>query len=71
MSEPVTFANPYIACGECGRRVTWHSGVGLNEPCGHRADFNSVCPGWSPVNGCNCQKHLGKVEHGLPADSGA
>jgi hypothetical protein len=51
------FANPYLACEKCGRKVTsrpW----GRNQPCGHTASFESVCPSWSPVDGCRCQENL-------------
>jgi len=59
------FADPYLACKKCGVRVRWRDNMN-NMPCEHRADFNSVCPSWSPVGGCRCQEHLGSVEHGTP-----
>lgn len=39
-----------------------------NLPCGHRAGVTSVCPSWSPVDGCCCADHLGYVPHG-PVDA--
>lgn len=58
----VEFANPYLGCDECGYQVRrWHddSACGCdagawNEPCGHNVDVTSVCPSWSPVDGCRC-----------------
>lgn len=62
----VFFANPFLACDECGHRVT-HSLELWNQPCGHRAGTTSVCPSWGPVDGCSCAEQLGSVEHGQPA----
>ena len=56
------FANPFLACEVCGKRVRTRPAL-WNEPCGHAAPMNSVCPSWSPVDGCQCLEHLGKVEH--------
>jgi hypothetical protein len=68
----VSFANPYLRCDQCGQPVPrWHddarcgcNGGFWNEPCGHVAGVTSVCPSWSPVDGCCCLEHLGYVPHG-------
>lgn len=66
----VTFANPFLVCDECGIGVErWHNeqacgchgGYSLS-PCGH-VGVTSLCPSWSPVDGCRCAEHLGIVEH--------
>jgi hypothetical protein len=70
----ITFANPYLVCGQCGQFAPrWHDNAKCgcdasfwNEPCGHKADINSVCPSWSPVDGCICAAVLGTVEHSEP-----
>jgi hypothetical protein len=70
----LTFANPFLACDACGERVrSGHDGGkcgcewgSCNWPCGHNAGATSVCPSWSPVDGCRCAAHLGSVQHGLP-----
>lgn len=71
----ITWANPYIQCDQCGQWVTgWHDldrcGCDENycwlEPCGHNAEATNVCPSWGPVDGCSCQQHLGRVDHGHP-----
>lgn len=72
----VTFANPYLACVQCSGWVTsWHDDdrcgcddTYWNEPCGHRAAVFSACPSWGPVDGCSCQGHLGRVDHGEPPE---
>lgn len=64
VSEGSKFANPFLACAGCGKQVTHRDDV--NRPCGHKASFESVCPSWSPVDGCRCQEHLGHVSHGRP-----
>lgn len=61
-------ANPYLRCSACGGRVEfWRAyddgGHAHNQPCGHRADYDNVCPSWGPVDGCQCQAHLGHVPH--------
>lgn len=56
------FANPYLVCDSCKKNVT-HRENSRNQPCGHGAGFTSVCPSWSPVDGCQCMEHLGSVEH--------
>ena len=58
----ISFANPYLVCASCAERVTaWHSTEACgceapcwNVPCGHTALTASVCPSWSPVDGCAC-----------------
>lgn len=37
-----------------------------NLPCGHETYVEDLCPTWGPVDGCQCQKHLGHVSHGEP-----
>ncbi len=59
MSE---YADPFLVCESCGRQTTGRDG-NYNAPCGHRAGFKSICPSWSPVEGCLCQKYLGYVPH--------
>lgn len=68
----VTFANPYLVCGSCRQSVArWHNndkcgcdGKCWNAPCGKSgADVTSLCPSWSPVDGCQCQQQLGHVDH--------
>lgn len=50
-----TFANPWIACDHCRAQVTHVDGPPVtNQPCGHRADANTLCPSWGPVDGCTC-----------------
>ena len=66
----VTFANPYLICEECRQPVPrWHdarkcgcTGSAWLEPCGHLAAATSVCPSWSPVDGCQCRRY-GVVSH--------
>jgi hypothetical protein len=54
------FADPYKKCSTCGH---WVDGVqdaagGLMlVPCGHRGDYQDVCPSWSPVSGCGCAEY--------------
>lgn len=70
----VEFANPYLTCDQCKTWVTaWHDNSrcgcdekSWNEPCGHTAGVTSACPSWGPVDGCQCQAHLGYVPHGQP-----
>lgn len=63
--EVITPANPYLVCCGCGRKVDywWVDGPPVNFPCGHRADYQSLCPSWGPVDGCQCAGHLGYVPH--------
>jgi hypothetical protein len=66
-----TFANPHLVCDLCRQPVPrWHNNTTCgcvdefwNDPCGHTAGVTSVCPSWSPVDGCQCLQHLGKVNH--------
>ncbi|MFF6866671.1 hypothetical protein [Streptomyces ardesiacus] len=75
----VTFANPYLRCDLCHAWVTrWHNNdkCGCNqecwlEPCNHSAGSTSACPSWDPIDGCQCQEVLGRVEHGQPSITGA
>lgn len=71
----VTFADPYLACDQCGQRAArWHDpnqcGCGdsgwANDPCGHRAGVTSACPSWGPVDGCTCVEAFGRSDHGEP-----
>lgn len=57
------FANPHLACDKCGKPVHgWHDDEKCdccdgcwNEPCECRnGGVTSVCPSWSPVDGCTC-----------------
>jgi hypothetical protein len=67
----IAFANPFLVCGLCRQPVSsWHNndkcGCGAGcwvSPCGHTAEAISVCPSWDPVDGCQCQQVLGKVDH--------
>ena len=66
-------ANPFLACCTCCKRVeAFHDDeCGCSEsggrlllmPCFHRSDYYNVCPSWGPVDGCQCQEHLGHVPH--------
>ncbi len=62
----VVFANPYIICVACAGRAIGIDADGRSLPCGHSADVKSVCPTWSPADGCLCQDFLGGPEHGTP-----
>lgn len=68
------FADPFKECRVCGRRVEGyvvslhHEEDGANWPCLHFG-YDSLCPSWSPVDGCRCAKHLGYVPH-EPATDG-
>lgn len=47
------FTDPYLWCCQCGDRVVDRSNG--NIPCGHMAEFVSVCPTWNPdTNECHC-----------------
>lgn len=53
----ITFANPFLACEECGERVdAMRSDTKANLPCHHGAGVTSVCPSWGPVDGCTCSR---------------
>jgi hypothetical protein len=64
------FADPFKVCNVCHG---WVDGVvevgGPHEmiPCGHRQSYESVCPSWSPVDGCTCQVALGYTPHAMRA----
>lgn len=71
----ITFADPYMTCNHCGVWVpSWHNpdacGCGdegwENHPCGHQAGATSVCPSWSPVDGCTCADLTGMSWHPVP-----
>jgi hypothetical protein len=72
----VEFANPFLACAQCNQFVTrWHNNDACGctsscwlAPCGHTAEAVSVCPSWSPVDGCQCREHLGSVDHTAPRE---
>jgi hypothetical protein len=65
------FANSYMACAECQhwaegfhRHVECGCGKGFwLYPCGHEAEADSMCPHWSPVDGCQCWDYRGFVGH--------
>jgi hypothetical protein len=67
----ISFADPYLRCDQCHQPVpAWHDNTKCgcdasfwNEPCEHKAGATSVCPSWSPVDGCTCATVLGSVEH--------
>lgn len=67
----ITFANPHLVCGLCRKPVRrWHDSAACgcaeecwNEPCDHSAEVVSICPSWSPVDGCTCLAMLGSVDH--------
>lgn len=79
----IRFANPHLVCTDCRRPVpAWHNpdacgcdpevfGPFWNVPCGHRAGITSVCPSWSPVDGCQCAEVLGTVDHAPAPEGGA
>lgn len=58
----MSYANPFLICELCGRQATDHKD-NQNVPCGHHASIRSICPSWSPVDGCLCVLHLGHVPH--------
>lgn len=61
------FADPWIACDACRARVTHVTfPPPTNQPCGHQADSNSLCPSWGPVDGCRCAAQ--GISHEKPAD---
>lgn len=64
--NPQGFANPYLVCAQCRVRVTSRPGM-CNVPCGHAASYESLCPSWSPVGGCQCLEMFGSVIHELPS----
>lgn len=69
--QPIPFADPYTVCNECGGWITGYRAIGATRklvtvPCEHECGYESVCPSWSPVDGCCCQEHLGRVPHAQP-----
>lgn len=64
------YANPYLTCPACGDRVVGRhdDNSGRNWPCGDDAGVVSLCPTWSPVDGCMCLETLGRKEHGIPEE---
>jgi len=63
----VALANPYLRCHEC---FAWVEGfladTGELLPCIHPASaMHSVCPSWSPVDGCCCEATIGLRLHPL------
>ncbi len=65
------YANPFIVCDHCKNPVVGHirsperAENWKNFPC-HHLGVHSICPSWSPVDGCRCQEHLGSVQHSSP-----
>jgi hypothetical protein len=67
----VSFANPFLVCNLCSKPVLrWHNNDKCGcaaecwiDPCSHNAEAVSVCPSWSPVDGCTCQEVLSSVDH--------
>ncbi len=67
--DKVDFANPFLKCSKCTRRVKYavnlHSdGPVRLGPCSHKAAAVSECMSWGPVDGCVCDE-FGYV-HRLP-----
>lgn len=68
------FANPHKRCTRCHQPVTgWHSPDSCgcettvwNAPCECEAGDYSDCPSWSPIDGCECPKVLGRPRHEPP-----
>lgn len=59
----VPFANPHLVCGECREPIdAFHDmdacgcrdSTSWNRPCRHVGGALSLCPSWSPVDGCTC-----------------
>ena len=65
----VRYADPFLICEECGLRAEGyvhspgHEEDFENWPCRHRAPIKSLCPSWSPVDGCRCAEVFGRVDH--------
>lgn len=63
------YANPFLTCSSCMTRAVGKlQGSKTNWPCGHDAEVVSICPTWSPVDGCMCEEIEGKVVHDNPAE---
>lgn len=51
----IHFSDPYKKCMQCGEWIDGAlDGPGLLIPCEHNSDYQDLCPGWSPVDGCTC-----------------
>lgn len=58
----IGFANPFLICSKCRIPIKyWHdpdrcecTKKMYNAPCGHDVEVISMCPTWSPVDGCSC-----------------
>jgi hypothetical protein len=58
----VGFANPFLVCDKCKAPVKyWHNPERcgcdeeyFNYPCNHKTGVTSICPSWSPIDGCSC-----------------
>lgn len=68
----VRYADPYLICTGCGERAEGyvhapgHEEHFENWPCRHRAVIHSLCPSWSPVDGCRCIHVFNHVGHRTP-----
>jgi hypothetical protein len=63
----IDFADPYKICNAYGGWITGvldKPGQQIVVPCEHHKGYSDVCPSWGPVDGCQCQAHLGHVPHG-------
>lgn len=65
----MSFANKFLVCAHCGgavyREVLGEDDVYRLLPCGHAAEAVSLCPSWSPVDGCLCSdEELDSGSHG-------
>lgn len=71
--EAIKFADPFKVCNQCGGWITGilsiPDGPDLTTPCEHEGGYIDICPSWSPVDGCLCVEHLGRVEHAAPTGS--
>jgi hypothetical protein len=66
----VGFANPYLVCDTCKGTVRyWHDpdrcsskceSPAFNSPCKDELGVTSICPSWSPVDGCTCETACSK-----------
>jgi hypothetical protein len=62
----ISYADPYKKCCTCGAWIDGAlDGPGplILVPCEHQSDYDSVCPSWGPVDGCQCPSHFGHVPH--------
>ena len=63
-------ADPYLVCEACGERIEGFFDDAerpTNYPCEHEAGYSDLCPSWGPVDGCQCNEHLGYRPHDDPA----